>query len=154
MKKRPRNSKAGSPVRRGGRSDARRAPAPKTVDEYLAAVPPEFRVALQRLRRTIRSVAPDAEEVLSYGMPAFRQHRILVYFAAFSDHCSLFIGSAEVRRQFSAELKRFQTGKGTLRFTPDRPLPAGLVKRIVRARVVEIESKRSAGRKGGARAGI
>ena len=98
---------------------------------------------LRRLRRTIQAAAPDAEEILSYGMPAFRQRRILVYFAAFKDHCSLFVGSAGVRRQFSAELGPFMTGKGTARFTPDRPLPARLVTRIVKARVAEIAVRRA-----------
>ena len=115
----------------------RPAPAPKTVDEYLARVPPKFRATLQRLRKTIKAAAPDAEEVISYQMPAFRQNGMLVYFAAFEDHCSLFVGSPKVRRQFSAELKPFMRGKGTLRFTPDRPLPAGLVTRIVKVRVAE-----------------
>jgi uncharacterized protein YdhG (YjbR/CyaY superfamily) len=70
-----------------------RAPAPKTVDEYLARVPPTFRTALQRLRKTIKAAAPDADEVISYQMPAFRQNGMLVYFAAFEDHCSLFVGA-------------------------------------------------------------
>jgi uncharacterized protein YdhG (YjbR/CyaY superfamily) len=120
-----------------------RASAPKTVDEYLARVPPRFRTALQRLRRTIKAAAPDADEVVSYQMPAFRQNGMLVYYAAFKDHCSFFVGSAKVRRQFSAELKPFETGKGTLRFTPDRSLPADLVTRVVKARVAENAARRS-----------
>ncbi len=120
-----------------------RTAPPKTVDEYLARVPPEFRATLQRLRRTIKAAAPDAEEVISYRMPAFRQNGMLVYFAAFADHCSLFVGSATVRRRFSTELKPFMTGKGTLQFTPDRPLPARLVARIVKARVAENTGRRS-----------
>jgi uncharacterized protein YdhG (YjbR/CyaY superfamily) len=119
------------------------APAPKTVDEYLARVPPRFRTALQRLRETIRATAPDAEEVLSYQMPAFRQNGMLVYYAAFKDHCSFFVGSAVVRRRFSAELEMFESGKGTLRFTPDRPLPADLITRIVRTRLAENAARRS-----------
>lgn len=102
-----------------------------------------FRATLQRLRKTIRAAAPDADEVISYQMPAFRQNGMLVYFAAFEDHCSLFVGSATVRRAFSAELKPFMTGKGTLRFTPDQPLPTGLVTRIVKARVAENDARRS-----------
>lgn len=120
-----------------------RAPAPKTVDEYLAHVPPRFRIALQRLRKTIRSAAPDADEVISYKMPAFRQNGILVYCAAFKDHCSLFGVSAQVRRQFSVELKPFEQEKGTIHFTPDKPLPADLVTRIIKARVAENASRRS-----------
>jgi len=120
--------------------DARRTP--RSVDEYLAGLPPRFRIALQRLRATIRSAAPDAEEVISYKMPAYRQNGLLVYFAAFSDHLSFFPGSAKVRTEFAAELRPFLGGKGTVRFTPDRPLPADLVRRIVKARVVENSSRR------------
>ncbi len=114
-----------------------RATAPKTVDEYLAGVPPRYRAALQRLRRTIAAAAPEAEETISYQMPAFRQGGMLVYFAAFSDHLSLFIGSATSRSRFAAELEPFLAGKGTVHFTPERPLPDELVARIVRARVAE-----------------
>lgn len=120
----------------------RRAPSPKTVDEYLARVPPKFRATLRKLRKTIKAAAPDAEEVISYQMPAFRQNGMLVYFAAFKDHCSLFAVSPKVRRQFSAELKPFMTGKGTVRFTPDGPLPARLVTRIVKALVAENAARR------------
>jgi uncharacterized protein YdhG (YjbR/CyaY superfamily) len=120
-----------------------RAFAPKTIDEYMARVSPEFRTSLQLLRRTIKAAAPDAEEVISYQMPAFRQNGMLVYFAAFKDHCSLFVGSALVRSQFSAELKPFETGKGTLHFTPEKPLPPDLVRRIVIARVAENAARQS-----------
>ncbi len=117
--------------------------APKTVDEYLAHVPPRFRTALQRLRRTIKTAAPDADEIISYKMPAFKQNGILLYYSAFKDHCSIFGVSAQVRRQFAAELKPFETGKGTIHFTPDKPLPADLITRIVKARVAENASRRS-----------
>src|SRR2546425_2060554 len=109
----------------------RGAPAPKTVDEYLARVPPKFRAAMQRLRKTIRAAAPDAEEVISYQMPAFRQNGMLVYFAAFQDHCSLFAVSSKVRQQFSAELKPFMAGESTVRFTPHPPPPPPLVPPLV-----------------------
>ncbi len=110
---------------------------PKTVDEYLAQVSAEQRAALEALRRTIRAAAPRAEEVISYRMPAFRQNGVLVYFAAFQDHCSFFPGSVATQRKFAAELKPFAAGKGTIHFTPEHPLPEGLVKRLVRARVAE-----------------
>jgi uncharacterized protein YdhG (YjbR/CyaY superfamily) len=119
------------------------AAAPKTIDEYLDRVPPEFRTLLQRLRKTIQAAAPDAEEVISYRMPAFRQNGMLVYFAAFKDHCSLFGVSDQARRKFSAELKPFEAGKGTFRFTPGNPLPADLVTRIVKMRVAENAARRS-----------
>ncbi|MCI4355463.1 MAG: DUF1801 domain-containing protein [Thermoplasmata archaeon] len=119
------------------------APTPNTVDEYLARVPARFRPNLRQLRKTIRAAAPGAEEVISYRLPAFRQNGMLVYYGAFSDHCSFFVGSALVRRRFSAELRPFESGKGTLHFTPDRPLPLDLVARIVRARVAENAARRS-----------
>jgi uncharacterized protein YdhG (YjbR/CyaY superfamily) len=121
---------------------SRKAAPRKTVDEYLAAVPPEYRAALERLRRIIKSAAPDAEEFIGYGMPAYRQGGMRVYFAAFQDHCSFFGGSAKVRRQFSEELKPFRMEKGTLRFTPDRPLPARLVRRIVIGSLEESAARR------------
>jgi uncharacterized protein YdhG (YjbR/CyaY superfamily) len=123
--------------------ESQRAPAPKTVDEYMARVPPRFRATLKGLRKAIKAAAPDAEEVISYQMPAFRQNGMLAYFAAFEDHCSFFVASDKVHRQFSAELKPFKSGKGTLCFTPDRPLPADLVTRIVKARLAENAARRS-----------
>jgi uncharacterized protein YdhG (YjbR/CyaY superfamily) len=116
---------------------ARHAETPATVDEYLTRVPPRFRPILERLRKTIKAAAPRAEEVISYQMPAYRQNGILVYFAAFRDQCSLFVASERVRGQSSVELKPFAAGRGTLRFTPERPIPARLVTRIVKARVAE-----------------
>jgi uncharacterized protein YdhG (YjbR/CyaY superfamily) len=120
-----------------------RTSAPTNVDAYLARVPPRFRTALLNLRKTIQAAAPDADEVISYHLPAFRQNGMLVYYGAFADHCSFFVGSALVRRKFSAELKPFEGGKGTFHFTPDRPLPAHLVTRIVKARVAENAKRRS-----------
>jgi len=120
--------------------------APGDVDDYLANLPTDMRDALQRLRTTIRSVAPEAEEVVSYRIPAFRQHGMLVYYAAFKDHCSLFVGSTAVLRRFAAELKPFAAGKGTLQFTPQRPIPPALVRRIVRERIAENKSRVSVGR--------
>ncbi|MCI4365289.1 MAG: DUF1801 domain-containing protein [Thermoplasmata archaeon] len=119
--------------------------APKTnpVDDYLARVPPKSRAALQRIRKIVRAAAPNAEEVISYKLPAFRQNGMLVYYGAFADHCSFFVGSALVRHRFAAELKPFESGKGTCRFTPDRPIPAALVTRIVKARLAENASRRS-----------
>ena len=114
---------------------------PATIDEYLAAAPPEFRPILQRLRRTIRSAAPDAEEVISYGLAGFRHHGMLVYFGAFSDHASFFPGSVVTTRKFASALKPFAAGKGTLRFTAEHPIPDRLVARIVKARVVENEKR-------------
>lgn len=116
----------------------------QSVDAYLANVPPKYRIALQDFRRTIRAAAPDATETISYRMPAFRYQGVLVYYAAFRDHCSFFIGSVRTQRKFAAELKPFAAGKGTVHFTPERPLPEGLVTRIVKARVAENEARAKA----------
>jgi uncharacterized protein YdhG (YjbR/CyaY superfamily) len=121
---------------------ASKVKVPQTVEEYLAGLAPEFRLVLQRLRRTIRVAAPDAEEVISYRMPAFRQNGMLVCYGAFADHCSFFVGSFRVRQEFSTELKPFVAGIGTVHFTPDHPLPEELVLRIVRARVAENATRR------------
>jgi uncharacterized protein YdhG (YjbR/CyaY superfamily) len=114
-----------------------------TIDEYLNALPKDVQLVLEKLRHAIKSVAPDAEELISYGMPAFKQHGMLVYFAAFKDHCSFFPGSAQIVDKHE-ELKVFKTSKGTIQFTIDNPLPLTLVKRIVKARLEENEARHSA----------
>jgi uncharacterized protein YdhG (YjbR/CyaY superfamily) len=120
---------------------ARGKAAPKTVDEYIARVPDPARGTMEKLRATIRSVVPkDATEVISYRIPAFKTERILVWYAAFSDHCSLF-PTAAVIEQFKNELKPFHTSKGTIQFALDKPLPTELIKKIVKARV-QAASKR------------
>lgn len=112
------------------------------VDAILAALPADQRSALQALRETIAAAAPDAEEAISYGMPAFRYRgRSLVYYAAFKTHCSFFPASGAVIAAYRAELAGFATSKGTLRFTPEHPIPAELVASIVRGRVREIDSR-------------
>ena len=113
----------------------------RAVGAYLARVPVDQRPALQDLRRTILSVVPSAEEGISYGMPAVRKNGVLVYYAAFQDHCSFFPGSVRLLRTLAAEVQPFATGKGTLQFTPQHPLPTSLVKRIVRERVRENDTK-------------
>jgi len=108
----------------------------KTVDEYLARVNPKQRAALQKLRRTIRTVMPNAEECISYGIPAFRLNgRSVVFFGAWADHCSFYPGSSATLKKFRDDLKDFETSKGTIRFSPQKPLPSALVKRLVKARI-------------------
>ncbi len=114
-----------------------------TIDEYLKNLPDDVRTVLEKLRTTIKAAAPRAEEVISYGMPAFKQNGMLVYFAAFKDHLSFFPGSAQVLDKHE-ELKAFKTSKGTIQFTVDKPLPIALVKKIVKARVEENEARLSA----------
>ncbi len=107
-----------------------------SIDEYLAAFPADIRKRLENLRAAIRAAAPGAEERISYGMPAFAQEGILVYFAAFEKHISLFPTSSGVRA-FRRELAPYALGKGTVRFPLGRPLPLGLIRRIVKFRVAE-----------------
>jgi uncharacterized protein YdhG (YjbR/CyaY superfamily) len=116
--------------------------AAKNIDEYLAGVPEPARGTLNRIRAVIRSAAPpEAIEAISYGMPTFKYKGPLVWFAAFSNHCSLF-PTASVIEAFKDELKGFSTTKGTIHFTADKPLPTALVKRLVKARVAQQENKK------------
>jgi uncharacterized protein YdhG (YjbR/CyaY superfamily) len=111
---------------------------PTSVEDYLAALPEEPRVALEELRKTIKAAAPEATETIAYLMPAFKDHgRFLVSYAAFKDHCSLFPASQAVMEALGEELKPYYTGKGTIRFHADLPLPAALVRRIVQVRIEE-----------------
>lgn len=115
---------------------------PKTVDEYLAGVPEPARGALQKVRAAISSAAPpQATETISYGIPALRCNGVLVWFAAFSKHCSLF-PTASVIEKFKDELKEYTISKGTIQFPADKPLPASLIKKMVKARIQEMESRK------------
>ena len=117
--------------------------APKNVDEYLAGVPEPARGTLNKVRAVIRSaVPPEATEAISWGMPAFKYKGPLVGYAAFSNHCSLFPMSSSVIETFKRELEAYQTSKGTIRFSVDKPLPAALVKKLVKARVAQNELKK------------
>ncbi|MBZ5547169.1 MAG: DUF1801 domain-containing protein [Acidobacteriia bacterium] len=117
--------------------------APKSVKEYLASVPEPARSTLNKVRAAIRSaVPPEATEGISYRIPMFKYKGALVWFAAFSNHCSFFPGSLAVMAAFKDELKAYHTSKGTIRFPVDKPLPATLVKKLVRARLAEKERKK------------
>jgi uncharacterized protein YdhG (YjbR/CyaY superfamily) len=108
------------------------------VEAYLAKVPEPARTTLQKVRATIRSVVPaEATEGLSYGMPAFRYKGALVAYAAFKDHCSFFPMQASLLEEMKNELKNYRTSKGTLQFPQDKPLPAALLKKMVKLRVAE-----------------
>src|SRR5437867_8696044 len=112
--------------------------SPKTIDEYLASVNANHRDALQKIREAIHAVAPNAEECISYGIPAFRLNgRSLVFFGAWANHCALYPGSSTTLKNFRGDLKGFQISKGTIRFSPDNPLPITLIKKLVKARISE-----------------
>jgi uncharacterized protein YdhG (YjbR/CyaY superfamily) len=120
---------------------SRRGSAGATVDDYLAAVPEPARSTLNKIRATIKSVVPpDAVEVISYGIPAFKYKKVLVWYAAFSNHCSFF-PTAEVISQFKKDFKGLQTSKGTIQFPVNKPLPSALVKKMVKARLSAISRK-------------
>jgi uncharacterized protein YdhG (YjbR/CyaY superfamily) len=126
----------------GKGNSATKGSAPKTVDEYLARVPEPARSTLSKVRATIRSVVPpEATEAISYGIPAFKYKGTLVWFAAFAEHCSFF-PTAGVIEEFKDELKGFPTSKGTIQFPVNKPLPATLVKKMVKARVAQVEGKK------------
>ena len=110
------------------------------VDAYLETVPAAARKALQKLRMAIRAAAPEAEEGFSYGVPAFKfGGKALVCFAAFKRHCGFYPMSPDVLTAFADELSGYETAKGTIRFDPKKPLPAALIKRIVKARLAELK---------------
>lgn len=116
--------------------------APKNVDEYLASVPEPARSSLNTIRAAIRSAAPpEATEVIRYRIPMFKYKGMLMGFAAFSNHCSLFPGSLSAMKEFKDELKGFPTSKGTIRFPVDKPPSAALVKKLVKARIAENERR-------------
>jgi uncharacterized protein YdhG (YjbR/CyaY superfamily) len=116
--------------------------APETVDEYIARVPEPARSALEKMRAAIRTVVPrETTETISYRMPAFRHKVVLIWYAAFTDHVSLF-PTASVIEAFKDELAELKTSKGTIHFLIGKPLPIALIKRIVKARVAQVASRK------------
>src|SRR5258707_7601805 len=116
---------------------------PNTIDEYLADVPEPARGTMQKIRAAIRSaVPPEATEAITYRIPTFKYNGALVAFAAFSHHCSFFPMSYAVIGAFKNELKAFEVSKGTIPFPVDKPLPATLVKKMVKARILENERRK------------
>ena len=113
-----------------------------TVDEYLEQVPEPARITLRKMRAMIRTAAPkEATEAISYGLPAFKYKGSLVAYAAFAKHCSLFPMNGSLIERFQKDLEKYETSKATIRFAVDKPLPAALVKKLVKARATENEAK-------------
>jgi uncharacterized protein YdhG (YjbR/CyaY superfamily) len=119
---------------------------PTTIDEYLAPLSEDKRAALERLRKIIRAAAPKAEECISYQLPAFRlDGKCFIWMGAAANHCAVYgVGGAD-----ADELKDYDTSKGTIRFQPDKPLPATLVRKLVKARIAKNAAKQKP-RAGGA----
>ncbi|MFN8669989.1 MAG: DUF1801 domain-containing protein [Gemmatimonadaceae bacterium] len=128
-----------SPAKSPSKATAKAAPSgkPGTHDAYLAKLPPEQRDALQSLRETLQSLLPGAEEVISYGIPAFRRGRVLAGYGATAKHCVFFLFSGGIVAQFEGELAKYETSKGAVRFQPGAPLPLALIKKLVKARLAE-----------------
>lgn len=112
---------------------------PKDIDEYLARIPANVRTTLEALRKMIKDAAPKAEEGISYQVPIFKYQGSLVSFGAAQNHCSFYVMSPATMKAFKDELKGYDTSPGTIRFPHDKPLPAGLVKKLVKARIKENE---------------
>ena len=110
---------------------------PQTIDEYLAGLSDDKRAALEKLRKTIRAAAPQAEECISYQLPAFRLNGLLVAFGASASHCAFYPMSGSTIAAHKEALEGYDTSKGTIRFSPDKPLPAALVRKLVKARIAE-----------------
>jgi uncharacterized protein YdhG (YjbR/CyaY superfamily) len=111
---------------------------PKNIDEYLALTKPEQRATLEKLRQTIHLAAPGAVEYIGYGLAGFKFNgRPLVYFGAWENHCAFYAASPAVQKKFQKELKGFEASKGTIKFTPEKPLPTALVKALIKTRIAE-----------------
>jgi len=124
------------------KSTGKRKGAPRSVEEYLVGVPEPARSTLNKMREAIRLAAPsEATEVISYGIPAFKTTGVLVWYAAFAKHCSFF-PTAAVIEAFQEELEGYVASKGTIQFAIGKPLPAALVKKMVRARVANMARKK------------
>lgn len=115
-------------------------PKAATVEEYLSRQTKEVRAAFDRIRRSVKKVVPDATERISYGMPTFFVEKALLGYSARAEHCSIFPWSGVTLKAFQEELKDFSTSAGTVRFTPDHPIPVKLLERIITARLSEIRS--------------
>ena len=116
----------------------------KNIDDYLKSFTGQQRETLEKVRNAIKAVAPKAEEVISYGIAAFKQNGMIAYFAGFKNHCSYFPGSYAVIKQFEEELKPYSISKGTIRFSIDKPLSSSLIKKMVQTKIKENEMRQQA----------
>ncbi|HKR13569.1 MAG TPA: DUF1801 domain-containing protein [Pyrinomonadaceae bacterium] len=126
-----------------------KAGAPENIDAYIERFPDKVQKLLQRIRKTIQKAAPDATEAISYQMPAFKQKRVLVYFAAYTNHIAIY-PAPRGAKEFKQELAQYEGGKGTVQFPLDQPVPYDLITRIVKYRIrenAELDSKRVAAAK-------
>ena len=138
MKKAEKSANAASKRREASMGMTTRSTATKTVDDFLAVLPEDARSTLEKLRKTIRSVVPEAEEVVSYGVPAYRyEGRMLVSIGATKDHCAFYVQSPAVMEALKEDLAGYATGKGTVRFPIGQSLPGTLVRQLINARVEE-----------------
>jgi len=112
-----------------------------TVDEYLSMLPDDVFQALENIRQIIQFLVPDAEETISYRVPTYKYKGMLVGFGATKNHCSFFVMSSTLLNDFQDEIKDFDTSTGTIRFTPEKPIPNDLITRIVMTRLAENEAK-------------
>ncbi len=119
---------------------ALRLPA-KTVDDYIKALPDDFKPVLEKLRQAIKKAAPKAEEIISYQVPTYRYKGALIHFAAFKDHCSLIVINKNILKIFKSELKDYKTTGTTIHFSSEKPLPSALVQKIVKIRISDNEER-------------
>jgi uncharacterized protein YdhG (YjbR/CyaY superfamily) len=144
--KRKASSKKKAPSRKKATPASDTASAASRVRSYLSALPPDARRRLTKVRSTIRDIAPGAVDHFSYGIPGFRlEGQPLVWYAAFAHHTSMYPLTPGMRRECAAELEEYETSKGTVRFPLSEALPIDFVKRLVKARVAEIQAASKAG---------
>jgi len=111
------------------------------VDDYLSVLPDEVYLTLENIRQIIKFLVPDAEETISYKVPSYKYKGMLVGYGASKKHCSFFVMSSTLLNDFKDDIKDFDTSTGTIRFTPEKPIPNDLITRIVMARLAENEAK-------------
>jgi len=116
---------------------------PRTVDEYLKALPVNVQITLGQVRKAIKAACPEAEEIISYQIPAYKyKGHIIIYFAAFKNHCSIYAMGYSLIEEFKNLLKNYDISGTTIHFPLDKPLPASLVRKLVKARIKQNEERK------------